>query len=400
MSAVARHRPGWDALLAGIRAGRYGAVVSWHPDRLTRSLRGLADLLDAVQSTGAAVATVNAGDVDLSTAAGRMQASILTAVAAHEREHTGERVKASQRQRREKGLPMGRVSWGWKADRVTADPALRAALRHAAETVADGGSLRAAAERLSADGVAPPAGGDGWDADSVRAVLARPGNVGLYRDGTAGAWEPLLSDELHARVRAVLADPARRTTRSTVRTRLLGGIARCAVHGDPLYARWQPRTGRWVYTPRDRQCCSAPVDTLDEIVTGYVLAFLELHDVRAPGEGDGGDAALAELDAARRAADELDAELAAGRLDARRWAALNPAVAARVARAESAMRAQQAGTALDGLTGPGAREAWAGLPITRRAAIVDELVTVTVAPGRRGARTFDRERVRVERKAT
>lgn len=394
-SAVASRRPGWEALLAGIADGRYEAVVVWHPDRAMRSLKGLADLLSAVQAHGTAVATVNAGDVDLTSAAGRLQASILTSVAAHEREHTGERVKAAQRQRRERGLPMGRTAWGWGPDRTSADPVLRAALVEVAESIAAGGSLRAAAQRLADGGHPAPAGGDGWDADSVRALLRRPANVGLYRDGRRGAWDPLLTDDLAARVVEVMSDPARRSTASTARTRLLGGIARCALHGDPMYARHQKHTGRDVYTPRERQCCSAPVVEVDHLVTEAVLTYLEREDVR-PAEVDDGGAALGELNAARLAADELDAELAAGRLDGRRWSTLNAAVAARIERAEVALDARRSATALRGIGGPGVRRVWSGLSVARRSAIVAELVTVTVTPGRKGQRGFDPGRVAVE----
>ncbi|MFZ0874845.1 MAG: recombinase family protein [Pseudonocardiaceae bacterium] len=36
-----RNRPGWDALLAVIRAGGVGHVIVYHPDRLMRQPRDL-----------------------------------------------------------------------------------------------------------------------------------------------------------------------------------------------------------------------------------------------------------------------------------------------------------------------------------------------------------------------
>ena len=396
-SATAQSRPAWEQLLAGVRSRQYGAVIAWHPDRMMRSLKGLADLLSAVQENSTLVATVNAGDVDLATATGRLHASIVTAVAAHEREHTGERVKASQRQRRENGLPMGRVAWGWQADRMTADPVLAAALGGAVEAVAAGASLRSVAAKFTEDGLAAPAGGDGWDADSVRAVLLRPSNRGSYRDGRRGAWEPLITVEEDALVRSVLNDPARRTTGVTSRTRLLGGLARCALHEDPMYARYQARLDRWVYTPRTRQCCSVPVIEADRLVEAAVLAFLEREGAHAPAPGEDA-AAVAELDDAQRAAERIDVELAAGRLGERRWATLNAAVSERVARAEAALRGARSSNVLTGVTGSAARAVWPTLPVTRRAAVIDELVTVRVNPGRRGVRVFDPARLVVARR--
>jgi DNA invertase Pin-like site-specific DNA recombinase len=40
-----RKRPGWDALLEVIRAGRVRHVIVYHPDRLMRQPRDLEELL-------------------------------------------------------------------------------------------------------------------------------------------------------------------------------------------------------------------------------------------------------------------------------------------------------------------------------------------------------------------
>src|SRR5262245_194922 len=66
-----KRRPGYLALLDDLRHGDADAIVCWHPDRLTRNPRELEDLLDVIESRSLAVATVQAGDVDLSTSSGR-----------------------------------------------------------------------------------------------------------------------------------------------------------------------------------------------------------------------------------------------------------------------------------------------------------------------------------------
>src|SRR4029077_3563986 len=45
-SAKTLERPGMTRILAGIRSGEIGAIVSLKLDRLTRSVRDLADLLE------------------------------------------------------------------------------------------------------------------------------------------------------------------------------------------------------------------------------------------------------------------------------------------------------------------------------------------------------------------
>lgn len=85
-------RPQYRRLLADIRDGLVDALVCWDPDRLHRSPAELEAFITLVEATGVEVATVNAGNYDLTTAAGRMTARVVGAVARHESEHKAERV--------------------------------------------------------------------------------------------------------------------------------------------------------------------------------------------------------------------------------------------------------------------------------------------------------------------
>ena len=60
-------RPAFDQMLEDIRAGRIHAIAVWHLDRLCRHPKQLERVLD----TEAPVFTVTAGELDLSTPAGR-----------------------------------------------------------------------------------------------------------------------------------------------------------------------------------------------------------------------------------------------------------------------------------------------------------------------------------------
>lgn len=72
-----RVRPGYRAMLDGVAAGEYGAVVAWHPDRLHRRPAELEEFIDVVEAAGVTVATVRAGEIDLATASGRMVARVV-----------------------------------------------------------------------------------------------------------------------------------------------------------------------------------------------------------------------------------------------------------------------------------------------------------------------------------
>ena len=79
------------------RAGEFAHVIAWHPDRLTRHPLQLEALVDLLEATKTRVVTVSAGEYDLGTATGRMCARVVGAVARHESERIGERLRAKAR---------------------------------------------------------------------------------------------------------------------------------------------------------------------------------------------------------------------------------------------------------------------------------------------------------------
>ena len=89
-------RPGYRAMLDALEAGKAGAVLAWHTDRLHRSPVELEEFIDLCDRRGIDVRTVRAGTVDLSTASGKMVARMLGAAARHEVEHNIERQKRAK----------------------------------------------------------------------------------------------------------------------------------------------------------------------------------------------------------------------------------------------------------------------------------------------------------------
>ncbi|MFL6185088.1 MAG: recombinase family protein, partial [Actinomycetes bacterium] len=61
-----RRRPGYEAMLADVRAGRARAIVAWAADRLTRKPRENEDLIDLTEAHGVQLATAT-GAIDLGT---------------------------------------------------------------------------------------------------------------------------------------------------------------------------------------------------------------------------------------------------------------------------------------------------------------------------------------------
>jgi DNA invertase Pin-like site-specific DNA recombinase len=395
ISAVASRRPGWSELLAGLRSRRYGAVVAVHPDRLSRSLRALADLIEIVQTTGAQVATVRAGTLDLSTAAGRLQHSIIGVVAAAERENMSERIKARLASRAEDGLPHGRASYGWsRVDRLRADPDEAAVVRELARRVLACESLRALAGDLNRRGVRPPTG-ESWTSTKVRNVLRRPANAGdLVRHGRVvgvGAQEPILDRDTYDRVEALLSDPARRTTGNPARRHLLSGVARCGVCQGPIWTR--RLRGAWKYWCQRNHVTRSEAD-VDQYVTDVALGVLRRPDARdlwcQQDELMDAAALRAEELALRDRLNSLAEAHAGGDIDREQLRAGSRKLHAALAQVTEQLKATVRVNPLASLVGDDdISERWHGLSLAVRGQIIAELVTVVINPTRQGARTFD-----------
>jgi DNA invertase Pin-like site-specific DNA recombinase len=99
-------RPGWNKLVAAIKAGEIDTIVVWRLDRLGRTAKGLTALFSELVERKINLISLKDG-VDLSTPAGRMLANVLASVAQFETEVRAERVLAGQQVARAKGKRWG-----------------------------------------------------------------------------------------------------------------------------------------------------------------------------------------------------------------------------------------------------------------------------------------------------
>ena len=144
-------RPDFEAMLAAMKRGEFSALLCWHTDRLYRSMKDLERLIAIADERGVQLRTVNSGDLDLSTSAGKMVARILGSVAHQESEHKGERQRRANLQRAAEGkwLKTGRRSFGYTPDGQVYGPEA-AVLRQAAADVLAERSLRSIANEWNA----------------------------------------------------------------------------------------------------------------------------------------------------------------------------------------------------------------------------------------------------------
>ncbi|MGI8680527.1 MAG: recombinase family protein [Mycobacteriales bacterium] len=398
-----RVRPAYVQLLDGLRAGLFDAVVAWHPDRLHRSPTELEEFISTVEAHRVKVETVQAGQWDLSSPSGRLVARQLGSVARYESEHKAERVRSALEQRAQMGRPHGRRPYGWTrvGGGEVVNPTEADVVVGIADRIIAGDSLRQITADLNAAGIPSPTGKP-WGKNMVRHVVSRERNAGLrvHRGAVIGAgdWPPILDRSRWEQVRAVLTDPRRKTSTSSTAVHLLSGIARCGVCGGSIRAGLNRAVPS--YRCADHSCVSRNRADVDELVTRVVLERLARPDAAALLTPDrSGEVATARKEVAGlRARLDLAADAYAdGDIDAQQLQRITAKLRPQLDAAEARGRAVDDAPLLTGLLGvDDVRAVWERLALTRRRAVVDLLLTVTIQRAAQGARSFDPTAVQIE----
>src|ERR1017187_7332692 len=106
-SAKSLNRPGMARLLSMVDAGEVDTVIISKLDRLTRSVKDLAELLERFTRRGVSLVSV-ADSLDTRSAAGRLVLNIMVSVSQWEREAIGERTRDAMHHKRANGERVGR----------------------------------------------------------------------------------------------------------------------------------------------------------------------------------------------------------------------------------------------------------------------------------------------------
>jgi site-specific DNA recombinase len=219
-------RPAFNAALERCRAGLTGGIVAAKLDRLTRSVVGLASLLDDAAEHGYNVVALDLG-LDLRSPNGELVANVLGSVAQWERKRRADDWEVARRNAIERGIPNGRAPFGYRKrpdGRLEVDEAEAAIVREAFRQ-------RAAGVPFAAIGRA-----NGWSHSTARQILANEAYLGVVRAG------PYMKDGAHPAIvsrEEFDAANAARTIRpkapgAMTRDRLLLGVARCGGCGKTL----------------------------------------------------------------------------------------------------------------------------------------------------------------------
>ena len=124
-------------------------------DRLTRSVKDLAELLERFNRRGVSLVSV-AESLDTGSAAGRLVLNIMTAVSQWEREAIGERTRDAMRHKKASGERVGTVPFGFRlavdGRRLEEDAAEQDILARMRELKAAGRTTREIADELNRQG--------------------------------------------------------------------------------------------------------------------------------------------------------------------------------------------------------------------------------------------------------
>lgn len=402
-----KRRPRFEAMLTDMAAGKFQALICWHTDRLYRSMKDLERLIDIAEAHRVNIYTVQSGDLDLSTSAGRMVARVLGSVARENSEHTAERRKRANEQKAANGLwSTANRPFGYTQQGEPLEPEA-SMLRSAVVDVLAGKSINQVAREWNSTGITGTRGTK-FTAPNVRRILANPRYAGLlvYNGKVVGPgkWEALIDADTHRGLVAFLSDPSRVNCTSFEKKYQGSGTYRCGVCGGPLrHAEAGGRNkGQRKYECRESNAhvVISGVKT-DEYVDAIVLNVLSNTDIHQR-LGASQDIDVESLHAQRTALqarlDELAGMFAAGDIDGSQLrkgttelrahlSGVNAALAD-LARTSPAAKLLEAAQTVE--------QAWADATPDIRGKVIDELMTVTVSKATRRGGPFDYDRVQIE----
>jgi DNA invertase Pin-like site-specific DNA recombinase len=404
-----RIRPAYRRMLSDLRAGTIDGVIVYHLDRLHRQPRELEEFFDVCTTAGVDDLACVTGRINLADSDGQFQARILGAVAKKASDDASRRLRRKNDERAAKGQVAGGGSraYGYAEDKKTIRPGEAAVIREAATRLLAGESVRSICVALN-ERNEPTSTGKEWTSQTLRRMLESPRISGqrVHRGEILGPaeWPGIITPAETERIRALLADPARRTAK-TARSYLLARLLRCGRCGATLVSRRTAKgTRRYV-------CASGPgfggcgriainADHIEDAVVEAALFRLDSPKLVANLQGRSDDPAAAEWQAeAERAEakmDELSALYANDQIGMREWLAARAGIEQRLQAAKKKLATLNRVTALDGYLGNASelRKEWSSMPLSRQAAIIAAVLDhAVIAPATPGRNTLDPSRI-------
>ena len=421
-------RPGFEALLDGMKRGEFDAVLCWHTDRLYRHMRDLERLIEIADAATVPIRTVQGGEIDLSTSAGRMVARILGSVARQESEHMSERRVRFNKQKAEAGKwQSANRTFGYTMTGEPLEPEA-SAVRQAVVDVLAGKSIQQVARDWNAAGLKTTMAGrthtnphnkqemtitGQWTGRRVRKLLVNPRYAGIKthtsvdkKTGQAkvteyqGNWTPLIDLDTHRGLVGYLSDPSRIKCTSYERKYLGSNLYICGKCGGKMKAampgnaagRASNRKSR-AYVCRDHAHVLRAGEPVDDFVTATVLERITQPDAADLLATQGVDisALSVKREALQRKLDGLTDLFNDDQIDAEQFGKSSRDTRNKLAVVDRQLADATRTSPAAALVAAGANawDLWQAISPTQRAQAVDEIAVVTILPCPPGLRKFD-----------
>jgi site-specific DNA recombinase len=387
-------REDFDQMLDFLRVNPGTRVAAWHADRLLRNSEDTEALILQCAQGGHLIETPAGGSYDVGTANGRKRLRTDAVDAAYEVDHLTERVTAQKLEAAAAGLWLGGpVPFGWRKGpdgSLVLEPAEAAAIAKATADIIDHVSLHSVTRQWNAAGLTTKRGHE-WHPTEVRPVLLRARNAGLHvhqgeLTGVRGNWPPIVTEDQWRACRALLTDPARRSTPGNERRWLGSGLYLCGEcgaglivsavggKGRPIRKVYRCRTGSRRHVARD-------AISLDAWISLAVIERLSRPNAAAALEPRRPDTAAlsVELAAVRAELAELPRLKNAGKLTLAEVVEMGAPLKERETRLESRLAVAGQPSPLDPFReGRDPEAVWDALGLDRQRAVLKLLMTVTV----------------------
>lgn len=414
-----KKRSDFEALIAGIEAGQCRIVVAFEASRYYRDLEVYLRLRNACMAAGVLLC-YNGSVYDLSKREDRKATAQDALQAEDEAEGIRDRVLRTTRAQAKKGLPHGRILFGYarRYDPDTGDlieqyahPENAAVVREVYKRVAAGETVYAIVKSFNERGIRTQQGCT-WKEHHVSSMLRNPGYIGkrVFQGKIVGdaTWDAIVDEATYYAVQSIVRHPSRLTVRDRSVKHLLSGIALCGVCEDKQVLRIARDRGRMQYTCPGRFHVGMAEPKLEAYVEEAVIAWLASGGAREAFRPESSDAAartarlrqenlVAQLEDAREAASRFRPD---GRpeLSVASLAALEAQLEPQIEEARAEAEAVGMPPLLRSIVGADDVEGtWNSLALTQKRALLRHVVTIRLHKARgRGVRSIEPGRVTLD----
>lgn len=171
VSGKSLERKGLAALLEMVKSKQATTIIIAKLDRLTRSVKDLAELLEIFEKNNVALVSVNES-LDTHSAAGRLVMNVMASVSQWEREVIGERTRDALAVKKANGECVGTVPYGYEriGDKLIIHHGEQAKIEAARAWRKSGCSYREVAENMNICGYRTRSGSE-WRKEYVKNIL-------------------------------------------------------------------------------------------------------------------------------------------------------------------------------------------------------------------------------------